>query len=199
MRETCKKEDIKAFLTLKIKKHYTLWKMADSFVKNISALFLQGFEIGFKKTLERGKYMKKENGVTKQVGKKLNFWQKLWKYRVLTLMCVPAMIFFFAFNYMPFLWIPLFLATTFLSIHGISDLEWGFYLFFSMGLRTRCYFCVVPKSYNVSPFSILNSISFSLSLFVQISSFLFYVFALWNIYHNYLLPGHFFNDSLTTL
>lgn len=56
--------------------------MADSFVKNISALFLQGFEIGFKKTLERGKYMKKENGVTKQVGKKLNFWQKLWKYRV---------------------------------------------------------------------------------------------------------------------
>ena len=101
MRETCKKEDIKAFLTLKIKKYYTLWKMADSFVKNISALFLQGFEIGFKKTLERGKYMKKENGVTKQVGKKLNFWQKLWKYRVLTLMCVPAMIFFFAFNYMP--------------------------------------------------------------------------------------------------
>lgn len=76
MRETCKKEDIKAFLTLKIKKYYTLWKMADSFVKNISALFLQGFEIGFKKTLERGKYMKKENGVTKQVGKKLNFWQK---------------------------------------------------------------------------------------------------------------------------
>lgn len=101
MRETCKKEDIKAFLTLKIKKYYTLWKMADSFVKNISALFLQGFEIGFKETLERGKYMKKENGVTKQVGKKLNFWQKLWKYRVLTLMCVPAMIFFFAFNYMP--------------------------------------------------------------------------------------------------
>ena len=75
--------------------------MADSFVKNISALFLQGFEIGFKKTLERGKYMQKEIGVTKQVGKKLNFWQKLWKYRVLTLMCVPAMIFFFAFNYMP--------------------------------------------------------------------------------------------------
>lgn len=101
MLETCKKEDTKAFLTLKIKKYYTLWKMADSFVKNISALFLQGFEIGFKKTLERGKYMKKENGVTKQVGKKLNFWQKLWKYRVLTLMCVPAMIFFFAFNYMP--------------------------------------------------------------------------------------------------
>lgn len=33
------KEDIKAFLTLKIKKYYTLWKMADSFVKNISALF----------------------------------------------------------------------------------------------------------------------------------------------------------------
>jgi len=35
VRETCKKEDIKAFLTLKIKKYYTLWKMADSFVKNM--------------------------------------------------------------------------------------------------------------------------------------------------------------------
>ena len=32
---------------------------------------------------------------------KLTFWQKLWKYRVLTLMCLPAIIFFFAFSYMP--------------------------------------------------------------------------------------------------
>ncbi len=95
------KRRYKGISALRIKKYYTLWKLADSFVKNISALFLQDFEIGFKKTLERGKYMKKENGVAKQAGKKLNFWQKLWKYRVLTLMCVPAMIFFFAFNYMP--------------------------------------------------------------------------------------------------
>lgn len=32
---------------------------------------------------------------------KLTFWQKFWKYRVLTLMCLPAIIFFFAFSYMP--------------------------------------------------------------------------------------------------
>lgn len=34
-------------------------------------------------------------------GKKLNFFKKLWKYRVMTLMCFPAMIFFFLFSYMP--------------------------------------------------------------------------------------------------
>lgn len=33
--------------------------------------------------------------------KKLTFWQKLWKYRILTLMCLPAIIFFFLFSYMP--------------------------------------------------------------------------------------------------
>lgn len=32
---------------------------------------------------------------------KLTFWQKLWKYRILTLMCLPAIVFFFAFSYMP--------------------------------------------------------------------------------------------------
>lgn len=31
----------------------------------------------------------------------LTFWQKLWKYRILTLMCLPAIVFFFAFSYMP--------------------------------------------------------------------------------------------------
>ena len=36
-----------------------------------------------------------------QYKKKHGFFYNLKKYRVLTLMCVPAMIFFFAFNYMP--------------------------------------------------------------------------------------------------
>lgn len=31
----------------------------------------------------------------------LNFFQKVWKYRVLLLMCLPAIVFFFAFSYMP--------------------------------------------------------------------------------------------------
>lgn len=34
-------------------------------------------------------------------GKKLTFVQKIIRYRVLLLMCIPAMLFFFAFNYMP--------------------------------------------------------------------------------------------------
>ena len=34
-------------------------------------------------------------------GAKKNFFQIVWKYRVLTLMCLPAIIFFFLFNYMP--------------------------------------------------------------------------------------------------
>ncbi|MBP5599668.1 MAG: sugar ABC transporter permease [Lachnospiraceae bacterium] len=34
------------------------------------------------------------------VGKK-NFFQLLWKYRTLTLMCIPAIVFFFMFSYMP--------------------------------------------------------------------------------------------------
>ena len=33
--------------------------------------------------------------------KKRSFWQNLWKYRVLTIMCLPAIVFFFMFNYMP--------------------------------------------------------------------------------------------------
>lgn len=33
--------------------------------------------------------------------KRPNFFKLLWKYRVLTLMCVPAIVFFFAFSYMP--------------------------------------------------------------------------------------------------
>ncbi len=33
--------------------------------------------------------------------KKLTFWQKLWRSRTLTLMCLPAIIFFFLFSYMP--------------------------------------------------------------------------------------------------
>ena len=46
---------------------------------------------------------KKKKGTTTSitVGRKLTFGQKLWKYRVLTLMCLPAIIFFFVFNYMP--------------------------------------------------------------------------------------------------
>ena len=45
----------------------------------------------------------KKKGTTTSitVGRKLTFGQKLWKYRVLTLMCLPAIIFFFVFNYMP--------------------------------------------------------------------------------------------------
>lgn len=45
--------------------------------------------------------MRKMKETKLQVGQKLNFFQKLWKYRVLTLMCVPAIAFFFAFSYMP--------------------------------------------------------------------------------------------------
>ncbi len=37
----------------------------------------------------------------KKVSKKGGFFYNLWKYRTLTLMCVPAIIFFFLFNYMP--------------------------------------------------------------------------------------------------
>ena len=33
--------------------------------------------------------------------RKKNFFQLLWKYRVLTLMCIPAIVFFFMFSYMP--------------------------------------------------------------------------------------------------
>jgi len=46
------------------------------------------------------KKRKNESTVMKQKSK-LTFFQKLYKYRVLTLMCLPAIIFFFAFSYMP--------------------------------------------------------------------------------------------------
>ena len=36
-----------------------------------------------------------------QYKKKHGFFYNLKKYRILTLMCVPAIVFFFAFNYMP--------------------------------------------------------------------------------------------------
>ena len=36
-----------------------------------------------------------------QYKRKHGFFYNLKKYRVLTLMCVPAIVFFFAFNYMP--------------------------------------------------------------------------------------------------
>lgn len=37
----------------------------------------------------------------KQQSKKKGFFATLWKYRTLTCMCIPAIIFFFAFSYMP--------------------------------------------------------------------------------------------------
>ncbi len=43
----------------------------------------------------------KKVAVPKIQTSKMTFWQKLWKYRVLTLMCLPAIIFFFLFSYMP--------------------------------------------------------------------------------------------------
>lgn len=46
--------------------------------------------------------MRRREEKTKVIQKsKLSFWQKLWRYRILTLMCLPAIIFFFAFSYMP--------------------------------------------------------------------------------------------------
>jgi len=46
--------------------------------------------------------MRRKEEKTKVIQKsKLSFWQKLWRYRILTLMCLPAIIFFFAFSYMP--------------------------------------------------------------------------------------------------
>lgn len=47
--------------------------------------------------------MSKDKGanVLKPTKKKMGFFEKLWKYRILTLMCMPAIIFFFMFSYMP--------------------------------------------------------------------------------------------------
>ncbi len=47
--------------------------------------------------------MKKDGpkkGVT-GIGRHLTFWQKVYKYRVLLLMCLPAILFFFVFSYIP--------------------------------------------------------------------------------------------------
>ncbi len=44
---------------------------------------------------------KKQQVVPKVQTKRMNFFQTLWKYRVLTFMCLPAIIFFFLFSYMP--------------------------------------------------------------------------------------------------
>ena len=45
--------------------------------------------------------MKNQQNVAGVKIKKMTFWEKVWKYRVLTLMCTPAILFFFLFNYMP--------------------------------------------------------------------------------------------------
>ncbi|MDF2587884.1 MAG: sugar transporter permease [Anaerocolumna sp.] len=47
--------------------------------------------------------MKREKGRTKhpKIGRQLTFWQKVYKYRVLLLMCTPAILFFFIFSYIP--------------------------------------------------------------------------------------------------
>lgn len=50
---------------------------------------------------ERAMFKRKEEQRSVIRIRQLTFWQKLWKYRVLTLMCVPAILFFFAFSYMP--------------------------------------------------------------------------------------------------
>ncbi|MBR6003151.1 MAG: sugar ABC transporter permease, partial [Lachnospiraceae bacterium] len=44
---------------------------------------------------------KKDKTSVAPVVKKKNFFQLLWKYRTLTLMCIPAIVFFFMFSYMP--------------------------------------------------------------------------------------------------
>jgi putative aldouronate transport system permease protein len=47
--------------------------------------------------------MKRERESKKQpkIGRQLTFWQKVYKYRVLLLMCTPAILFFFVFSYIP--------------------------------------------------------------------------------------------------
>lgn len=46
--------------------------------------------------------VKKNNNIPNLVvGKRLTFWQKIYKYRVLCLMCLPAILFFFVFSYIP--------------------------------------------------------------------------------------------------
>lgn len=45
--------------------------------------------------------MKTKAVKVKQQASNLTFWQKVVKYRILLLMCLPAVLFFFLFNYMP--------------------------------------------------------------------------------------------------
>ncbi len=44
---------------------------------------------------------KKTAGNLQRTKSRHSFWQTFWKYRVLTLMCLPAILFFFLFSYMP--------------------------------------------------------------------------------------------------
>lgn len=44
---------------------------------------------------------KRKTGNSAMTFKKLTFWQKIIKYRVLLLMCMPAIIFFFVYSYLP--------------------------------------------------------------------------------------------------
>ncbi len=45
--------------------------------------------------------MKSKKATVKYRASNLTFWQKVYKYRVLLLMCLPVIVFFFAFSYMP--------------------------------------------------------------------------------------------------
>lgn len=45
--------------------------------------------------------MEKEKGKVAKQKSALSFWEKVVRYRVLLLMCLPAVVFFFAFSYMP--------------------------------------------------------------------------------------------------
>lgn len=45
--------------------------------------------------------MEKEKGKVAKQKSALSFWEKVVRYRVLLLMCLPAIVFFFAFSYMP--------------------------------------------------------------------------------------------------
>ena len=44
---------------------------------------------------------KSKKQLVSTVPKKMGFWQNVYKYRVLILMCLPAIVFFFAFSYLP--------------------------------------------------------------------------------------------------
>lgn len=50
---------------------------------------------------EEGFMKSKEKVAVKKYKSKLTFWQKVWQSRILLLMCLPAVVFFFMFSYMP--------------------------------------------------------------------------------------------------